>query len=31
MTVEEALIKYYGERAQYSGGKLYKIGERRVE
>ena len=31
MTVEEALVKYYGERAQYSGGKLYKIGDRRVE
>lgn len=31
MTDEEALIKYYGGRPQYSFGKLSKIGDRRVE
>lgn len=31
MTDEEVLIKYYGGKAQYNCGKLYKIGERRVD
>ena len=31
MTDEEALIKYYGGRPQYSFGKLSKIGDRRVD
>lgn len=31
MSVEDALIRYYGGRPQYSGGKLYKIGDRIVQ
>ena len=31
VTDEEVLIKYYGGKAQYNCGKLYKIGERRVD
>ena len=31
MTDQEALIKYYGGRPQYTCGKLSKIGDRRVE
>lgn len=31
MTVEEALCKYYGDRAQYAGGQLYRIGNRNVQ
>lgn len=30
MNPEEALIKYYGGKAEYSGGKLSKIGSRAV-
>lgn len=28
--IEDALIKYYGGKAQYSGGKLTKIGDKSV-
>lgn len=31
MNVEDVLIKYYGGRAEYSGGRLYRIGDKRVE
>lgn len=31
MTIEDALIKYYGGRAEYSCGRLYRIGDKRVE
>lgn len=31
MTDEEVLIAYFGGKPQYSGGKLYKIGDMRVE
>ena len=30
MTIEQLLIKYYGEKATYAFGKLYMIGTRRV-
>lgn len=30
MTIEEVLVKYYGEEAQYVVGRLYKIGDKKV-
>lgn len=31
MSVEDTLIRYYGGRPQYSGGRLYKIGDKMVQ
>lgn len=30
MTIEEVLVKYYGEEAQYVVGRLYRIGNKKV-
>ncbi len=30
MTIEEVLVKFYGEEAQYVVGRLYRIGDKKV-